>query len=363
MKKGMGNHSGSHAHEESSDSQRGLCERVKTNAHKYINFYHKYCRDKGGGYAEEQKQEEEEESSSWENSLLKGPTLRERRKFKVIQGGGEKKGFNFGSAQMRSLNDRRSYTSLYFPSVIETDSEGGSISDGSSGGGISEGSNGGGSSSDRCSSGGASPCKQKENPPSQENTHNQLYPRRGAYARVKFEGGEKVSTCLNGKEDNGFSAGHLLNDVDRREEGSNTSLLLEGKYLQKGAQKKKKQKKKQEKKQEKKRKRQHCVYLSGDGMKYSHSNHGEGKAVSSNGVNSLKAHVRRSLSNFKKQKEVLTFINDTYKTILMMCILSLLLTKGILMCTFLYFLQSVCHFALFHLYVREYAARKRCGPA
>ncbi|EUD65247.1 hypothetical protein C922_04376 [Plasmodium inui San Antonio 1] len=418
MEKGVENHSGSDPHEESSDSQGELCERVRTNAYKYRNFYHQYCKGGRG----EGGDAEEESSSMEENSFLKCPTWRERRKFNVIEDGGDlqnggdvdphvegnqnaeeiaspeetphvdeipsspspfgrhtgrgKKGFNLGSAKMRSLNDRRSYTSLYFPSVIETDSEGGSISEGNNGGGDNGGSGSGGSDEHIR---GASPCKEKEKPPSEEGAHNHVHPRRGAYERDKLEGGEEVGTFLNEKGDEGFSAGRLLNDVNRRGVVTNTSMLPDGKYLQTGTEKKKK------------RKKHHCVYFSPDGVKCSHSNHGEDKAfsgdpvssdgLSGDGVNSLEAQVRMSLSNFKKKKEVLTFIKDTYKTILIITILSLLLTKGILMCTFLYFLQSapvalspplpprgvfpllqVCHFALFHLYVREYAARRQCGP-
>ncbi|ANQ06095.1 Uncharacterized protein PCOAH_00004460 [Plasmodium coatneyi] len=334
MKKGVHEHSGSHAHEESSGSQGELCERVRTNAHKYKHFYHQYCRG-GGGDGDEL----EEESSSREGSFLKCPTLRERRKFNVIQGGevasperhngSGKKGFNLGSPKIRNLNDKRSYTSLYFPSVIETDTEGGSIS----GDSISERSNNArirnGEGDEHI--GGPSLYKQKEKPHSQANTHNELHHHIGTYERDKLEGVEGVGTCLNEKGDDGFSVGHLLNDVNRREEGTNTSILFNGTYLQRGT----------EKKRKRKRKKRHCVYLPPDGMKCSQSNQGEDKAVSSNRVNSLEKHIRTSLSNFKRKKEILTFINDTYKTIFVTSILSMLLTKGILICTFLYFLQSV----------------------
>ncbi|SCO65406.1 conserved Plasmodium protein, unknown function [Plasmodium vivax] len=342
MKKGAGkNHSGSHPHEESSDSQGELCQRVRTNAHQYKKFYHQYCKDLRG----DEEEAEGQSSSGGSHPFLKCPTLRERRKFKVIQGGGGQqrgegvaspgetpligetpssvtpsardnergeKGVNFGSAQTRSLDDKRSYTSLYFPSVTET--------------GSSKGGSGGGSSGRSCCEGG------------------------------------------------GLSGGHLQSDLRR----------MEGKHLHRGAEQKAKMKKAR-----KTKKKHHGVYLSPDGAKCSRSICAEEKAnsrdavssnrVRSDSVNALEAHIRTFLSDFKKKREILTFLNDIHKTILMMRILSLLLTKGILMCTSLYFLHivpvasgvpstppgvlpllQVCHFALFHLYVREYAARRRC---
>ncbi|OTN68477.1 Uncharacterized protein PKNOH_S02309300 [Plasmodium knowlesi] len=387
MKKRMEQDSASHTHEERLDSEGELCERVKKNAHKYKHFYHQYCREEGEDVLED-------ESSSRETPFLKFPMQRERRKFNVIQGGrdhqhgsdvaspkettphsgdiplsllhterhniSEKERFNFGNAQMKNLNDRRSYTSLYFPSVIETDMERGSISQDR----IIDRSGSGGGNENMWN---ASPCKAKEKSPSEANPHKHSDPRVDLHARDKLEGIEEEGTCLNERGEENFSVGHLLNDVNRREEYINASLLMDGKYLQKG----------KERKKMKEGKKHHCVYLSPDGMKYSHSNKGEDNVVSSNEMNSLEAHIRTSLSNFKRKKEILTFINDIYNTIFMISILSMLLTKGILICTFLYFLHRVpiasgrsfpsglfsllqiCHFTLFHLYVREYRAGKR----
>ncbi|KJP87871.1 hypothetical protein AK88_02475 [Plasmodium fragile] len=310
-------HSVSHTHEDSSANQGELCERVRTNAYKYKHFYHKYCMDEAEGGDEE----EEGSSSTEENPLLKCPPLRERRIFKVIKGDQQSceevaapPARQNGSDKMRNSNDGRTYTSLYFPSVGDTNSEGGSGN--------------GGDDDEHIAS--ASPSKQKGQSPSEENAHNQLHPCRGA--------------------------------------------LLEGTYVSRGTEMKK------VKEMKRGRKKDHCVCVPPHGMKCSHSSHGKDKAVSRYRVTSLEQHIRSALCNVKKQNEILSFINDTYKTIVMMSILSMLVTKGILICSFLYSLQSVpvasgrlfpsgmlpllqvCHFTLFHLYVREYTEHKRCGP-